>query len=333
MSVVAALPGQRLVAQDRRVVWLRAGDADLERDLNREAARGLRLAAISDGLPCPVAALQAPATAGAPAAYRVVADRDLAASLVSLTGEGFVPKAAARVVGTRHHVVFERVAPRPAGTWRLLEFEKLEDLAGVLEGAAAEGFRPAVLVRVPFRSWPGLSARGLLLAERPADGAPRATRVLIGTRRDLDDVQGPLRAATAEGWSLDLLFTSARDGSEQLRRERVVLVLSRAGGNTTGRAVEIERRTTFGIFGDVFAGAAAFWNDYVSASTDQDRRQVWATPTRLSAGEANCARIEFALRLDGLDEHTFDIVGLVARPMQPDGYELLTLTQHRLGPN
>ena len=87
-------------AADRAVVWVRADDRSFERDLNREAARGLRLAAISDGLPCSVAALQSPERAGAPAAYRVVPEREVAAALPDLVAQGFVPKASARTFGT-----------------------------------------------------------------------------------------------------------------------------------------------------------------------------------------------------------------------------------------
>ena len=97
-------------------------------------------------------------------------------------------------------VVFERTTPaRAAGAWRLVEFEKLEDLDAALAAAAAEGFRPRLLVRPPFRSWPGLSERGLVLAAGAAGRRRPESRVLVGTKRDLKDVAPPLTTATADG--------------------------------------------------------------------------------------------------------------------------------------
>jgi len=331
-AAVAGGPG--LLAQDRRVVWLTAGDAGLERDLNREAARGLRLAAISDGLPCTLAAMQAPDRPGAPAAYRVVPERDLAASLATLAAEGFVPRAIARTVGTRHQVVFERTLPTAtAEEWRLLPFDKLEDLETVAGAAAAEGFQVRLAVRAPFRSWPGLSEPGLLLAARAAGAPARQSRVLIGTNRDLKDVAGPLKTATAEGWSVDDVLTSARDGSRDGRRERVVLILSLSGGAATpGPAVTIERQRSFGILGSgPLVGAGIFWNDYLTAWRPAERRQVWGSPVMLSKYEANCAGLTLKLRLDGHDDEAHDIVALLGKPRLPDGYELVVVTEQRLG--
>jgi hypothetical protein len=318
-------------AADRAVAWVTV-DGAFERDLNRAAARGLRLAAISDGLPCGVAAMQAPEPVAPAATYRVVADRDLAAALPDLVAGGFVPRLATRIVGTRHAVVFERTTPlATAGVWRLVEFAKLEDLGAALAAVAAEGFRPRVLVRPPFRSWPGLSERGMALAAG-GDGTAVESRVLVGSNRDLKDVAAPLTTATAAGWRVDLLFSSARDGSERLRRERLVVALSRPAGTTTGPAVSIERHTSFGLFGaGVIAGAAAFWNDYLTAWTPRDRRQIWASPIQLSDLEASCAGLEVKLRIDGMDEQAHDIVALLGTPRTTGGHELVVVTEQRLG--
>jgi hypothetical protein len=333
LTVAAGLsaPTDARLAADRAVAWV-AVDGAFERDLNREAARGLRLAATSDGLPCSVAAMQAPDGAASPTTYRVVPDRELAA-MSGLVAEGFVPRAATRIAGARHAVVFERTTPlrRPL-EWRLVYFEKLEALSGALFQAAVDGFRPKVLVRPPFRSWPGLSEPGIALAAKE-DGGPRVeSRVLLGTTRELNDIAVPLKAATAEGWTLDLLFSSARDGSRDLRRERIVIALSRQAGTTAGAAVSIERHTSFGIFGSgTVNGAGLFWNDYFTAWTPRDRHQIWASPIQLTGFEANCAGLEHKLRLDGMDDQAHDIVALLAKPRTTDGYELVVVTEQRLG--
>ena len=320
-------------AADRAVVWLLAGERNFERDLNREAARGFRLAAISDGLPCSVAALQMAESAGGLVAYRVVPERELAAALPELVAQGFVPAATARMVGTRHQVVFERTtATRAQGEWRVIEFEKLEDLDGALAAAASDGFQVKFAVRPPFRSWPGLSEKGLVLTMKATGAGARQSRVLVGTKRDLKDVTAPLAAATAEGWTLDGLLTSARDGGRELRRERVVLMLSRGSDAPAGPAVGIERHTSFGLFGKgALAGAGLFWNDYLTAWVPTDRRQNWATPIQLSPLEASCAGIEFKLRFDGMKDQTWNIVALLAKPREPGGYELVVVTEQRVG--
>ncbi len=337
-GVIAALFGAvpvGLDAADRAVVWLLAGERNFERDLNREAARGLRLAAISDGLPCTVAALQTAEPAGPPAAYRVVPERELAAALPDLVEQGFVPTASARMVGTRHQVVFERTtATRAPGEWRVIEFDKLEDLEGALAAAASDGFQVKLAVRPPFRSWPGLSEKGVVLAMKTPGAASRQSRVLIGTKRDLKDVTAPLAAATAEGWTLDGLLTSSRDGGRDTRRERVVLMLSRGGDAKAGpaAAVGIERHTSFGLFGKgVLAGAGLFWNDYLTAWLPADRRQNWASPIQLSPLEASCVGIEFKLRFDGMKDQAWNIVALLAKPREPGGYELVVVTEQRFG--
>jgi hypothetical protein len=318
-------------AADRAVAWVTV-DGAFERDLNRQAARGLRLAAISDGLPCGVAVMQAPEPAAPPATYRVVADRDLA-QLSSLLDDGFVPRAATRIVGARHAVVFERTTPlRPRGQWVVVSFPTLEVLGGALFSVAVDGYRPKLLVRPPFRSWPGLSEPGILLAAKDQGASRVESRVLFGANRDLNDLAVPLKAATAEGWTLDVLFSSARDGSERMRRERLVAALSRTSGTTTGPAVSIERHTSFGLFGaGTIAGAAAFWNDYLTAWTPQDRRQIWASPILLSNGEASCAGLGFKLRIDGMDDQAYDIVALLGKPRATGGHELVVVTEQRLG--
>jgi hypothetical protein len=329
--VAAVILATGVQAADRAVAWVTV-DGAFERDLNRAAARGLRLAAISDGLPCGVAAMQALDPAAPAATYRVVADRDLAAALPDLLAGGFVPRLATRIVGTRHAVVFERTPPPPAAAWRLVEFEKLEDLAAALAAVAAEGFRPRVLVRPPFRSWPGLSERGMVLAARADGETVVESRVVVGANRDLKDIAPPLTAATAAGWTLDLLFSSARDGSDRLRRERLVVALSRPAGTTSGPALSIERHTSFGLFGaGVIVGAAAFWNDYLTAWTPHDRRQIWASPIQLSNLEASCAGLEVKLRLDGMDDQAHDIVALLGKPRTTGGHELVVVTEQRLG--
>jgi hypothetical protein len=318
-----------LAAADRIVVWARADDADFERDLNTNAARGLRLAAISDGLPCSVAALQTPEGTPAPVAYRVVHESKLAEALPALTAEGFVPARSARVtIGTRHQVVFERTTPAPAAEeWRLIAFEKIEELEGALTSAAADGFRARLLVRLPFRSWPGLSERGLVLAARPRDGAARSVRVLIGSKSDLKDVIAPLAAATKDGWSLDLMGSSARDGAHDGRRERLVLALSRGGAPSAPATPVTLERSLFGMIGGgVPSGAALFWDAYAFAWTPAERRQIWASPIRLSDSEAQCSGLELRMRWQAPRDQRSDIVALVGRPLTTGGYELVVVT-------
>lgn len=337
VAAAALVAGPQLLdAADRAVVWVQVQDRTVERDLNREAARGFRLAAVSDGLPCTVAALQATETPGPPAAYRVVGERDLATALPGLVAEGFVPKASARTIGTRHQIIFERLGPAAgAGEWRAIEFEKLEDLEPALVNAARDGFQVALAVRPPFRSWPGLSEKGVVLARKRAAGAAGAARegrVILGSNRDLKDVLEPLKTATTQGWTLDGVLTSARDGGRDGRRERVVLMLSRRADATSGPAAGIERHRSFGLFGHgVLAGAGLFWNDYLTAWSSDERRQNWATPIPLSADEASCLGIELKLRFDGLRDQTWNIVALLAKPREPSGYELVVVTETRLG--
>ena len=329
-GVLALSPA--LGAVDRVVVWVRAGDADFERDLNLNAARGLRLAAISDGLPCTVAALQAPERETPTLSYRVVREGELAGALPALTAEGFVPASSARTFGTRHQVVFERTTPpRQDGEWRLIAFEKIEDLEGALAAAAAEGFRARLLVRLPFRSFPGLSERGLVLAARPRDGAARTTRVLVGSKSDLKDVIAPLAAATKDGWSLDVMGSSARDGGRDGRRERLVLALSRGDAPAApARPITLERSLFGMIGGGIPAGASSFWDAYAFAWTPAERRQIWASPIRLSDSEAQCGGLELRMRLQAPRDQRSTIVALVGRPLTTGGYELVVVTADQL---
>jgi hypothetical protein len=319
---------------DRALYWTTASDAGLERELNTYGARGLRVAATSDGLPCTVTVMQTPERAPAPVAYRVVADKDLGAAIASLPETGFVPVVAHRSLSTREMVIFERVsAERAAPPWRLIEFAQLEELEGALAAAARDGFQARVVVRPAFRSWPGLSKKGMVLAVRAGSGAPREARVLVGTSRNVDNIAKELSALTAAGWTLDGLFSSARDGSRdgkrETRRERLVAMLSRdpAAKLPEVKDIKLERTSSFGIFGSgLSAGAAPFWNEYVYAWTPAPRHHTWASPIRLSDSEAQCAGLSFKLRIDAPRDHTWSIVGLIARPLETGGYELIYLT-------
>ena len=85
--------GFAAAAADRQVAWVRAGYGRLESDLNAQAGRGFRVAAVSDGLAtCSIVALQQPETTGVGVAYRVVADKDLAGALDGLVDSGFTPR-------------------------------------------------------------------------------------------------------------------------------------------------------------------------------------------------------------------------------------------------
>ena len=195
-------------------------------------------------------------------------------------------------------------------------------LAAALEAPAHDGFQPRLLARYPLKTWPGLSERGQILLSKRTAAKARDVRVVAGHSRNIDAVAKAVADATAAGFDFDLLATGSRDGSKTLRRERLHIVLSREMGAAAGRAVQLERASSFGIFGN--GGPArrrAFWDDfYVHASSPADRRQTWASPIRLSADEANCIGLSFKLRLDGPRYHSSDIVGLAARKVL-NGYE------------
>lgn len=174
-------------------------------DLNAQAGRGFRVAAVSDGLAsCSIVALQQPETTGVGVAYRVVADKDLAGALDGLVDSGFTPRAMAQGIGTRRDVIFERGAARP-GAWRLVEFASLEDLERALATAGAEGYRARVFVRPALKSWPGLSHGGMILAEKAANAPAVEVRVWTGTKKNVDDLARDIKGATTEGWQFDLL--------------------------------------------------------------------------------------------------------------------------------
>jgi hypothetical protein len=319
----------------RAVAWTTAGEAALERELNAQAARGLRVAAVSDGLPCTVTAMQTPDPAGPPAAYRVVADRDLLERLPQLGEDGFVPRLAHRRTGGRAHVIFERLGTdRATLAWRAIEFPDLDALQPALVAAAADGFRARLLVRYPLKSWPGLSERGLILAAKAAAGRSREALAVIGQSRNLETTAGAIADATSKGFAFDAFFTGSRDGSPQTRRERVVVLMSRESGATPPAAgITLERTTSFGTFGNgAPLGAAPFWDDsYVHASSPAARRQTWASPIRLSMDEASCVGLPLKLRVDAPSDLAWTIVGLAARKLPTNAWELVYITDQRIG--
>ncbi|MEZ5285665.1 MAG: hypothetical protein R2712_12835 [Vicinamibacterales bacterium] len=328
------LAGCAVLAADRPLAWIRPGLGSVERELNAEARRGLRLAAVSDGLPCSVAVLQAVDAGAPPVEYRVVRDKDVPGALDDLIAGGFVPRASTRVIGGWYDVVFERVSGAPApGRWRAIEFEKLDDLPAAVTAAAAEGYRARVLVRPPFRSWPGLSARGVLLAERSPAAGPVESRTVVATRKDVADASREVAAATRAGWQLDLLFTQTRDGSPQGRRERAIAILGRDGRTAAdGRAIVLERRSSFGLVGKLIVGAAPYWDEYLFASADVDRHQAWASPIRVDAGDADCGPLGFAFRSSAPRDMAWPVVGLLAKPaVNRTDFELILVTDQGLG--
>ncbi|MEZ5289595.1 MAG: hypothetical protein R2745_00790 [Vicinamibacterales bacterium] len=323
-----------VLAADRALGWVRSGAGRFEQELNQQARRGLRLAAVSDGLPCSVAVLQAPASPSPAAEYRVVRDKDLAASLDGLVADGFVPRAATRVVGTMHEVAFERLAGATSpGRWRVVEFEKLETLADAVAAAGADGFAPRLLVRAPFRSWPGLSARGLILAEAAAGAGPVETRTLVATKRNVDDLSRDVAAATRAGWHFDLLYTQSRDGGPEGRRERAVVILSRGRGTAaTGVEVTLDRRSSFGTVGKQIAGAAAFWDEYLFASAAVDRHQAWASPIQVDERDADCGPLGLTFRFSAPKDMAWPVIGLLAKPaVNRKDYELVVVTDQGIG--
>jgi hypothetical protein len=132
----------------------------------------------------------------------------------------------------------------------------------------------------------------------------------------VDDLTRGVERATADGWHFDLPFAQTRDGGATGRRERAAVLLSRpragaAGATTT---VTIERRASFGLLGDRLLGAAAYWDEYLVAAVDDDRRQAWGTPVTLGDGAARCGRLGFNFRVDAPGDLTWSITGLRAKP-------------------
>jgi hypothetical protein len=328
-AVAAGSVAATAIAADRPIAWLRSGHGTLERDLNAHAARGLRFAAASDGLPsCSVVVMQAPAKPGGSVDYRVVADRALADTLPGLVEQGFVPRGAARGVGMRHEVIFERTPVRSNAGWRLVEFEKIEDLQSALAEPAGEGYRPALLVRPAFRSWGALSERGMVLVTKAPAAPAFDVQVFAATRKNVDDLARDVEAATAAGWHLNLLFAHTRDGGPRGRRERASVVLSKPrSGAASSSTVRIERRPSFGVLGDVVIGAAAYWDEVLVASVKAERRQAWASPVRLGARDVDCGPLGFAFRFDAPGDQTWSITSLVAKPASTAGdYELFVVS-------
>ena len=318
---------------DRALVWLTSTDAGLERDLNAHAARGLRFAAVSDGLPCSLTVMQTPERASGPAAYRVVADRNLASALDGLAADGFMPRGAVRQFAGRINVIFER-AGGPRESWRVLEFAEFDDVEKVVLAAAADGYRPRLLTRQAFKSWPGLSEKGLLLASKAEGARAREARVLMAKSKNIDALDKQLQTAAAAGWGFDVLFTAARDGLRDGRRERVAIALSRdASEKVKPTPARLERASSFGILGaGTSLGGGPFWDDYYAyAFAPVDRHQIWASPIRLSKNEADCLGLDFKLRLDAPRDLAWSIVSLLARPISTGGFELVYITDQRLG--
>jgi hypothetical protein len=336
------LVGVTLTARQapRRVAWVvGATDRAAERAINEHAARGLRVAAAADGLQCPVVVMQSPGGATtAPADYRIVADRDLAAALPGLADDGYEPRTMMRRIGTRADVVWER-ADRPGeartSAWRLTEFANPDTLDADLAAVARDGFRPRLLARGYLRSWPGLSEKGLILSGQRAGASAREVRVLRGTRRDVDALASELAELGSQGWEFDLAFTSSRDGSRDARRERVFVVLSREAGRADAPAAPLRlvRTSSWGMVGEgrlLFAGV--YWNDFLFILQPEDRSQIWASPLRLSANEANCIGLSLKLRFDGQREQRSTITSALARPIAgSEDVELIVTVADRLG--
>jgi hypothetical protein len=326
--------GMCTLAADRPIGWLRSGLGSLEHEMNVQASRGLRFAAASDGLPsCAVVVMQAPEKTGAAAEYRVVSDKDVSGALDRLVEQGFVPRGSARGLGVRHDVIFERVTPAAAGgAWRLVEFEKVEDLRSALAAPAGEGFRPAMLVRPAYRSWPGLSERGMLLVTKAPGAGALDVQVHTASRRNVDDLTRDVEAATSAGWRFDLMFAQTRDGGPKGRRERATVLLSKPRSATApGPPVRIERRASFGLLGDVVLGAAAYWGEVLTASIRADRRQAWASPVRLAARDVDCGPLGFSFKFDAPTDQTWSVTGLVAKPSSIGGdYDLYVVSDQNM---
>jgi hypothetical protein len=170
---------------------------------------------------------------------------------------------------------------------------------------------------------------------RPEAGRARETRLLIGRSRNIESLDQELQAAIGSGWALDLLFSAARDGIRDGRRERLALAISRDPEEMAKPVpVRLERATSFGILGSgVPLGGAPFWNDFAYAFTPADRRQIWASPIRLSKSEADCFGLDLKLRFDAPHDLAWSIVALLARPLSSTtgDLELVYVTDQRLG--
>jgi len=336
VAVLAAAPAE---GADREVAWVFvANAAAAEREINGHAARGLRFAAVTDGLPCAAVIMQSPSTPAADAAsYRVVADRDLATALPALGDEGFEPRGSVRPLGGRTLVVWERAPqprPRRVTEWRLAEFDNPDTLESVLAPLVREGFEPRLLARVALRSWPGLSEKGLMLLGQRTKAGPREVRVLRGASRNVDALAQEVGALSTDGWDLDVMFTTSRDGSRNTRRERAYFVFTRGeGAQRVSTPLKVVRSSSWGGAGAGEPVATSlFWNDFLFVWRPADRRRTWATPTRLADFDASCAGLSLKLRFDGDDQQRSTIVGVVARPLEAGGgYEMIVVLDERFG--
>ena len=91
-----------------------------------------------------------------------------------------------RQFGGRVNVIFERATGAAAReSWRLLEFGDLDEAEKIVMAAARDGYRVRLLARPAFKSWPGLSERGLLLASKAEGTAAREARLLVGRSRNV----------------------------------------------------------------------------------------------------------------------------------------------------
>lgn len=339
IALLVAAQGFTLRAADRQVAWVVAdGDRGTERALNAEAARGLRLATVTEGLPCSVAIMQTPETPGGGATYRVIADRDLPAALPQLAAEGFEPRGMMRRTVGRAHVVWERVAQErqrtAPGDWRIVEFANPDTLEADLAVVARDGFRPVLLARNAFRSWPGLSEKGQILVVKRPNSAPRDVRVLAGRGRKLDDIAKEFASLTAAGWEFDLLITTSRDGSREARRERAYVVLSRDPARKSPPVpMTLERSSSWGTYGSGVAVAATnYWHEFLLAIRREEGHQIWGTPTRIKGAEPGCTSLGLTLELDAGRTQRSTIVGAVGRFQEGLGdYELVVMLDERFG--
>ena len=172
----------------------------------------------------------------------------------------------------------------------------------------------------------------MVLAVKATDAGARETRVLLATKKNVEELAAEVATATTAGWQFDLLFSNTRDGSGKGRRERATIVLSKPRtGASPPAPVTLERRSSFGMAGDEVIGAAAYWDEYLFASLDHDRRQALASPISLGAADADCGPLGFGFRFDAPRDQTSDIVALLARPTPTGGFELVVVTNQRIG--
>jgi len=326
LCVLTAGPAARAANRDLR--WEPAYDRNLARELNGYARRGFRLAAISEGLPCEIAAVQA--QEGEPRAfeYRVQSPLAVPADLEPLFADGWVPRGMTHGVGM-DAVVLERATPRgPSKTWRAVAFESAATMERDLGRAAADGFRPRLVVRHPFE---GLFGRGKapgVVALAKVEGAgPRDTKVLRGSRRTLDDVAPAVAEATRGGWEVDLVYTPRATPD---RREVAFALLSTARASPgRGALVRLSPMSIAMPTGRVL-GIAPFFDGYVVATSD-----AFEPPYRFTTSErfllvpenAKCPLLGTFRDFHPPRRTEHDVVALVARPSDRSagGYDVLVV--------